>query len=170
MVPNNRFGFTLVEMLVVTGIMLLTTGFGVARYNDYTQQRRLNQEAKEFTSVMELASKRAVSGDSTTACADFQGIQVSMAPSGTYTMRRCCEGACNSAQSTVYNTYPLPTGITLSAPTATTTYLFNKLTQTITVNPAANQTVTFRNTVSSRCLSVTVSPAGLINLGTEIAC
>lgn len=170
MAPNKRFGFTLVEMLVVTGIMLATTGFGIARYNDYTQQRRLDQEGKKLFSVFELASKRAISGDSTTACADFQGIQVSINPAGTYTMRRCCEGACSSAQSSIYSTTTLPTGITFEDPKATTTYLFNKLTQTMTMNPSTNPNITLRNAMVSKCIILSVTPAGLIDVSAVSSC
>lgn len=170
MAPNKRFGFTLVEVLVVTSIMLVTTGFGIARYNDYTQQRRLDHEAKKLVSVFELASKRAISGDSSAACADFQGVQVAITKTGSYTVRRCCEGACTSAQSTIYTSAQLPNGINIAAPPSDATYLFNKLTQAVTINPPTSQTIILQNTLSSKCLTVTVSPVGIIKLGIAAAC
>lgn len=166
----GKNSFTLVEIMVVTGILLTAVGFGTARWGDYTNRRKLADEVKEVMGVMNLASKRAVAGDSGTSCADFQGFQVAVTTAGAYTVRRCCEGACNSAQSTVQETHQLPAGLTFSQPTANTTYLFNKLTQTVTANPSANLTVTVRSTALARCIPLTISPAGLITQQTEVAC
>jgi prepilin-type N-terminal cleavage/methylation domain-containing protein len=163
-------GFTLIEMMVVCGIMLAAMGLGITRYNDYAQKRRLNGQAKQLTDAMKLASVRALSGDAGAACADFQGYQVALTTTGTYTVKKCCEGACTSAQSTSVATYTLPNGIALTAPAANTTYLFNKLDQTVSIAPSANQTITLRNTLISRCISITIPPSGVVDIQNEVAC
>ncbi|MBI1863467.1 prepilin-type N-terminal cleavage/methylation domain-containing protein [Candidatus Microgenomates bacterium] len=167
---SNRRAFTLIELMVVCSILLASVGFGITRYNDTIQKRRLNQEVRKLSDVMSLASTSATAGDSGTACADFNGYQVALTTTGSYTLRLCCEAACNSAQSLVTATYQLPTGITVSAPASDTTFLFNKLNQSITIAPAANQTVTLRNTVLARCVSVTVATAGQITQSAEFSC
>jgi prepilin-type N-terminal cleavage/methylation domain-containing protein len=169
MEKSNR-GFTLVELMVVSGILLVSIGFGSAQYNTYTQQRRLREEVKKMITIMTLAGKRAVSGDSGTGCTDFQGFQIAVTPGGTYTSRRCCESACNSAQSAIASSESLPLGLTFTAPAVNTTYLFNKLNQAVTINPPVNQTITIRNTVLSRCISLTIAPSGLITQTPEVAC
>lgn len=166
----GRNSFTLVEMLVVTGIILVSVGFGTARLGDYTNRRILADEAKEITNVLSQASKRAVAGDSGSACANFQGFQVSVTTTDAYSVRRCCEGACNSAQSTVQETHQLPVGLRFVQPAVNTTYLFNKLNQTVTANPSANLTISVRSTALARCIPLTISPAGLVTQGAEIAC
>lgn len=166
----TRLGFTLVELMVVTGILLASLGFGITHYNDSIQKRRLNQEVRKLADVMTLASTSATAGNTGTACSDFQGYQVALTTAGAYTLRLCCEAACNTGQSVINATYQTPTGITVSAPTANTTYLFNKLNQTVKIAPAANQTITLRNTVLARCVSLTVPVAGQVTVGAEFAC
>lgn len=165
-----RAAFTLIEIMVVIGILLASIGFGAARYGDYTNRRRLRDEAKKIMTVMSQASSRAVAGDSSATCADFQGFQVAITTSGSYTVRRCCEGACNSVQSAVQNTQQLPAGLTFSTPATNTTYLFNKLIQGATISPSANQTITVRSTVLARCIPISVSPAGLVTQLPEVSC
>lgn len=165
-----RAAFTLVEVMVVCGIILISTGLGITRYNDFTQKRLLNQALRQVQDIMSIASAKATAGDSGISCTAFQGYQVAVQTNGTHTLKKCCEATCNAVESTLVSTYYVPTGITVSAPTANTTYLFKKLSQGISANPAANLTVTLRNTALARCVSLTLDVSGVITQGAEVAC
>lgn len=166
---NNR-AYSLIEVLVVCGILLAAYGVVSAQYNTYTQQRKLRDEAKKITSTLNLAGQRAAAGDSGSSCDDYRGFSVTVATTGTYTTRRCCESACSSSQSIIQSQETLPLGLSFLAPATATSYLFKSLTREVTVSPAGNQTITLRNALIGRCISLVVSPSGVITQQAETSC
>lgn len=60
---NVQAGFTLIEMLVVLGLMALMLGGSIAGYRKFNDRQTVLQGGKEFVSTLRLAQKRASVGD-----------------------------------------------------------------------------------------------------------
>lgn len=64
-------GFTFIELIVATGIMLSLVGFGAASYVNFNEHQLLEQAAKNLKNTMRVAQQNAVSGvKDNTICTD----------------------------------------------------------------------------------------------------
>ena len=153
--------FTLIEILVVTTIILLFSGVVLTRYNNYTQELKLKNEAKKMLDVVELTKKKALSAELFDSnCTSFTGYRVTISPT-TYSMLF----GCASVSSTVQN-YNLTTNITVT--TGNGDYDFPPL----MINPIfISNTIRFKNSVISKCVDISVSALGIFELDdTLIGC
>lgn len=170
----KKYGFTLIELVISIAIIGILSGYSVNNYTVTKEQRSLEAESKKLQEVLYLASKKASAAETgpLAQCANFQGYRVDVTiVNKQYVMRKCCEVACNSAQSTVVQTYNLPaTSFTFSTPPGGTTYLFRTLSQPVLINPPANQTITIRNTAIGKCIPLTFSSVGNIRIGAKVSC
>ena len=154
-------GFTLIELIVVIGIVSLFTEIFIARYNENTGQLRLRSEAKKLIDVLELAKKKALTGDLFDKnCSNFTGYRVTIT-SNSYLLLFGCSSVYSTLQS-----YNLTTNIAVA--TGTGNYNFTPL----IINPVfAFDTIRFKNSVINKCVDVTISPIGIIELNeTLISC
>lgn len=60
---KKNFSFTLIEIIVVVGLIILMTGLSLATYNKYNLQKSVDAETQKFIDVLELAKKKASAGD-----------------------------------------------------------------------------------------------------------
>lgn len=60
---QKRAGFTLVELLVVVGIIGILTAIGIASYNDFNQARAVEKAAQELKTNLRLAQSKAVNNE-----------------------------------------------------------------------------------------------------------
>lgn len=60
---SNTSGFTLIELLLVIFIMTLLIGISIASYNFFNEVKKLELDTRKFIEVLELARKKAISGD-----------------------------------------------------------------------------------------------------------
>lgn len=58
-----RKGFTLIEILIVTGIIIVITGFSLAAYRNFDETRKLQEVAKQVVGALELTKKDAITGN-----------------------------------------------------------------------------------------------------------
>lgn len=147
-------GFTLIELIVVIGIVSLFTEIFIARYNENTGRLRLRSEAKKLVDVLELAKKKALTADLFDKnCTDFRGYRVAIS-SGSYLL----SFGCASAYSAVQN-YNLTTNITVT--TGTGNYNFSPL----MINPSfISNTIRLRNSSISKCVDISISAIGIVEL------
>lgn len=68
---NKNLGFSLIEVLISISIIIIFSGMGMVYYNNFTEQKKLDQETKRFTDTLELAKVKSSSGD-TSLC---QGVE-----------------------------------------------------------------------------------------------
>ena len=57
------FGFTIIELLVATTIMILITGGGIAAYGKYQDRQQVTAAGKEFVSFLRSTQKMITAGD-----------------------------------------------------------------------------------------------------------
>lgn len=159
-------GFTLIELLVVSVIILTFSGTILAQYNQQTQQLKLKNEAKEMIDVMELAKKKALTADliptpnvtPPTFCTNFTGYQFILKTNISYSLNYCCNLSCP----TVLNTYNLDSKIVITNPTALPNSLV--FTPLMKVFNRPFTSITLKNTVINKCLIISISPIGIIEL------
>jgi prepilin-type N-terminal cleavage/methylation domain-containing protein len=163
---KNIKGFTLIELLVVSVIILSFSGTILAQYNQQTQQLKLKNEAKKLIDVMELAKKKAITSDliptpnvtPPTFCTDFTGYQFILKTNNSYSLNYCCNSSCP----TVLNTYSLDSKIVITNPVALPDSLV--FTPLMKVFNTTFSSITLKNTVINKCLIISISPIGIIEL------
>lgn len=65
---RSKSGFTLIEIVISLGIILLLTGISVGYYGSFTNQRQLETESRNLANTLDQARKRALAGDQSTVC------------------------------------------------------------------------------------------------------
>jgi len=149
--------FTLIELLVTTTIILIFGGLSLAYYNNFTQEKSLKNEALKLVNTLEIAKKKANSGDLSGRTCDggFNGYQVNVTSSG-YSLSLRCGGA--SISPAVFS-YSFPSSSNISISGGTGNYDFRELNLNST-----SGTIRIKNLNISKCLDITISSAGIITL------
>lgn len=169
MAKNNFMknkGFTLIELLVVSVIILTFSGIILAKYNQQAQQLKLKNEAKKLIDVLELAKKKAVTSEliptpnvtPPTFCSNFTGYQFILNSNSNYGLRYCCNESC----STVLNNYNLDSKIVITDPLAIPNSLV--FTPLMKVFNRTFTSITLKNTVINKSMTICISPLGIIEL------
>jgi len=154
---DKNKGFTLIEFLVIVFITLFFLGVSLPRYNDYNGQLKLKNEGKKLVDVLELAKKKALSGDLYDKnCTNFNGYKITIA-SGSYSLSFKC-----ALVYTLVQSYSFPTNIIA---TTTGDFIFTPL----MINPSfVGNTIRLRNSGISKCVDISVSPIGIFELNESL--
>lgn len=167
---NNSF--TLIEFIVVIGIIAIFTGTFLAYYNNFTEQSELRTEARKLVDVLELAKKKASSGDEPAACAGgFNGYKVNFNSNSSYILQSCCGNTCSNV-----NTYQLSSNITIysSVPNCIKFRHLSAGTDTTATGCSAYSPVRVKNSqlgTTNNCFNITIDNAGIISLNeTYLTC
>jgi Tfp pilus assembly protein FimT len=146
--------FTLIELLVTTTIILIFGGLSLAYYNNFTQEKSLKKETQKLVNAIELAKKKANSGE-VQNCSSFCGYQFSV-NSNSYAVNICC--ACNSngncANPTPIITYSLPSNIKSLNSFAT---MFKPLSSLVTPG-----SIKLKNNNINQCEQISINQAGVV--------
>lgn len=70
--PRSSKGYTLIEVLVATTIIMVVTASGIAAYRNFIERQSLTNAGRELVSMLRDAQKRATSGDKPDACSGSQ--------------------------------------------------------------------------------------------------
>ncbi|EKE14299.1 MAG: hypothetical protein ACD_12C00582G0001 [uncultured bacterium] len=159
--------FTLIELLVVMTITVIFVGVSLAGYNTFTEEVKLKNEAKKLIDVLELAKKKASSGDlgKLTCNGGFLGYEVYILANN-YTLNLRCAAAPISQLIATYN-FPNSNISTLSG---TGLFRFKQLTLGLEYKtneaavPSAPPTIQIKNSIISKCVNVTISTIGIVEL------
>lgn len=164
--------FTIVEFLVVFGIIGLITTLSIASYNTFTETFKLKNEVQNAIAVFSLAQKRAVAGEDvssyTPACSGstFDSFIVSFTASGGYTMQgQCVNGVGTKTAYGTPVTYSIDPVNKNIAILDTGSAAFTKLTGA----PDSSKTIKFKNTTKNECIQIDISATGLIS-SSNITC
>lgn len=161
---NN--GFTLLELTIVVSIILLFSAFSIANYTSFNEEKKLEQEAKKIVDTLNLASKKASSGDS--SCIDFRGYQVTFTTLN-YTLQSLCAPPGQGPTPTPVQTQTLPLGLAITPPSPST-ILFKPLTSGTNLSSTATITVKLSTTSQNKCISITVSTIGTVTEEPKVPC
>ncbi len=150
-------GFTLIELIVVMGVILLLTGGALAGFGNYNQSQRLKQTAKTFITDLRQAQSKATTGTRSKCSSGtiFGGYSVTF--SGTdYTLNAVCDGG-----NVVDRKVTLPTGISVNANPVTFTFL--PLTGAVTATPVPTYPLVITFSQSGVNQIVNISAMGIIS-------
>ncbi len=160
-----RRSFTLIEIIIVIGIIAIFSALSMGYYNTYTEEKKLDGEEKKIIDIIELARKKAQSGDiGGYSCSNFDGYQVVFA-GDTYYLRICCADGCSSTFT--LQSYKLPQNITATI-SGSPTISFSPL--NFHTNLTTTVTITVKNAKISKCIPIAIYPSGLVDEGVKAAC
>jgi len=112
MYSKKKSGFTLIEVLIVLLFISLFAGMGLARFNDYSDTQKMENNVSKLIDVFELAKKNSATAffpTNPSSCEGiFQGYSVYITNSG-YSMRILCD------TTTTFQNYLFDTPILLGA-------------------------------------------------------
>lgn len=157
--------FTIIELIIVVAITIILTGVGLASYNSFTQDKKLDGDVQKFTDVVELARKKAQSGDAT-ECGSvdpaitprLEKYSVVVDSSSSYRLVANCPGAAPTPIN-----FQLDSSIQLQAPYPTVDFMPLSAVTTASC-------FILKNTSSSKCKYVKVESSGAICSGSGCVC
>lgn len=163
---NNK-SFTLIEILVVVSIIVLFSGITLAAYNNYTEEKKLEADARKIVDVFELARKKANSADASLCdrpspnqneVFHVGNFTVAITSENTYQLRTECTDS--DATSTNIN-YFTKTGILFSTDTINKSVIFHS-----GDNKADGNCILLRNdSLPNTCRYIKVDNYGIITNG-----
>lgn len=162
MMKKTVGGFTLIEIIVIIGVISILMNIGLAYYNKFNEQKKLQSDTQKLYDILHLARAKTISGDQMNiTCTSFSGYQVEIVSSSSYKLVLCCSDACSGADQTEIQTYSLQSSITLDP--APATIKFKKLTGEV----VTSTDIEISNSVISECMKLSVKQSGLVELITS---
>jgi type IV fimbrial biogenesis protein FimT len=116
---TNKYGFTLIELVVVFSIMAVLATVGVASFVSYSRQQTLQQAANGFVATLNSARAKAVSQVKPAACVtapkglSAYRVQIILA-NNSYKLEAICDGFPYTITTTT-----LPGGVTFDSSATT---------------------------------------------------
>ncbi|MBI2049776.1 prepilin-type N-terminal cleavage/methylation domain-containing protein [Candidatus Roizmanbacteria bacterium] len=174
---NNISGFTLIELLVVISLIILFSGLSLAAYNNFNEERKLDEEASKLVDVLSLAGKKSAAGetDSSYCTGTFHGYITKLNPqANSYRLAQCCNIAdpenCKDSQNTkLVQTYSLASNYVVTvSPPGNINILFRVLGRG--TNLSGKTTITIENTKVNKCIDIDIERSGLVTSKVRYAC
>lgn len=151
---NCCSAFTILEILIVISIVLLTTSVAVVSTRSYSQAQTLDAQTRVVTETLELAKKKAASGDKSACSSTLNGYEVSITSATTFNLNAAC-----SAGDVLVQSYTIAdkTAVTIVDYTSADT-LFPPLVQAMTQN-----CIVLQDSRSESCRRIDISVIGTID-------
>jgi prepilin-type N-terminal cleavage/methylation domain-containing protein len=116
----RKSGYTMVELVMVIGIMAIMFSVGAASYRDYQRRQYLESAVLMVVDDIKLARQLALSGRLPAGCANFNGYAIRVSPAtNTYSIGAVCGNQnCENNSGTDYcvkENVPIPQGISISS-------------------------------------------------------
>jgi prepilin-type N-terminal cleavage/methylation domain-containing protein len=103
----NSKSFTLIELIIVIGIISIFAGVSLAYYNSQNETQKLKTDAQKFVDVFDLTRKRAMSSEKTEDCT-LDNFSISfVSPSYTVTRNQTGDTCANLTQNYSVSPYSL---------------------------------------------------------------
>jgi prepilin-type N-terminal cleavage/methylation domain-containing protein len=145
--------FTLIELIISIGIIVVFSGLALPRYNNYNNELKLKKEVKRLVSVIELAKKKALTSDLyDSGCNEFEGYRVVV---GTYSfgLNFLCAGMGQEIQE-----YLLDSNVIITAGTGNLDFPPIGANVNIPIG-----TIRFRSDSIDKCIDVTITSIGIVS-------
>lgn len=107
----NQAAYTLIEVLVVSVIIMLIAGGGIAAFTNFNQRQRVLTGAKELQSYLRTAQTLSRVGERPAACDELNGYLVRTTDLGSLKLVRIL-AACSGGEIET-KSFTLPEGVTL---------------------------------------------------------
>lgn len=109
-------GYTLIEIIIVVGIMGLLVGASIAGFNTLNQRQTVLSAGKEVISIMRTAQQRAIAGiKPENDCDQLLGYAVKATANGaTYTLNSVCDDG-GFIETVEVRSYQLAAGLTFAS-------------------------------------------------------
>ncbi len=162
----NNAGFSLIELLVVTGIIIMLVGLGIAGFIRFNERQQVEAAAKRIQTMLRTAQAKA---------------QIREIPTGTcntldgYTVRRIATPAqiqlaisCDSNTTIVLDSYAIPFGIVVSNTFDSITFIPLKggaMIETAVSDGASEVEITVSRTGTAQIFAFNVYASGVISEG-----
>lgn len=109
---SNQSGFTMIELLITIGIMILIFGGGIASYLNLDRRQSLLNVCKEIESMSRSAQKKARVGERPVGCDKLTSYRVSRTATGPDVIS--LQAVCDSGTISL-SQYEVPTLFTVSS-------------------------------------------------------
>ncbi|MFZ6034858.1 MAG: pilus assembly FimT family protein [Patescibacteria group bacterium] len=158
---KTKNAFTLIELIVAVGIISVFSGMSLAGYLNYTEELKLKSEVGRLISTIELAKKKASSGELfDTGCANFEGYRVEIS-ANSFNLLFLCDGLQQQVQGNLFNS-----PVSITSVTGNLDFKPLGIGTDITIG-----TITIRNSRIGKCMNITVNSVGIMSTtDTLISC
>lgn len=168
---NSRVGFTILEVLIVIGILSMVSAVIMPTSFNNTIRKKIEGEAQRITDVIELAKAKTEANDyGAYTCPVFDGYRVSFQPSN-YQLQLCCRNSSASAvcsSPTVISQYTVDPDVTLTIAGLPLSGGYNHVLYKSVVlgtDLAAAGTLRLANASVAKCIRMTIDPIGTVTIG-----
>ena len=146
-------GFTLIELLVVAFIIALLFGVTLSSMRGFSGQKDLEAQKNKFITTLELAKKKARSGDEQN-CTNLTHYKVDILNDTTYTVSSVCDDGDD-----IKNTYTIPdSSFVRISEYDNSSIIFKNVT-----GLSINNCVIMLDTKKDTCYKLTINESGIIN-------
>ena len=155
---KKTLGFTLIELLITITITAIFFAITFSRNTSFIEQRKLSNEAQKFTTVLDLARKKALASDGSIPCTgEFLAIRMQVNQSNYQLKSHCLFG------DTLISTYSLTAPLQVSS--APQTIDFKLLSSS-----SSPSCIIIKNTSINSCYNVNIAQAGTFTSGMCSSC
>lgn len=165
--------YTLIELVVVTGVITVLVGMGVVYYSTFTIEKQLEAQARKIGDVLELSRKKSSAADLSVPCGsgeNLKGFRVNISSATNYDLEQQCCLAANpsTCTTTTINGYVMQFP-NISATSATGYILYHTLSAGATITSLGNPIV-LKHATANKCINITVATTGTVNIGSVYSC
>lgn len=150
---NSRNAFTLIELLIGAGFVILFFGITLASSRGFGKKLQLEAEKDRFINTLELAKKKARVGDRG-GCTTLSNYQISILNDQSYSLNPICTSGSGNSQTF---TLKQSSSIRITDYTIQNT-TFQPLTQSVSPN-----CIIISDTSTDRCYKLTIIESGITN-------
>lgn len=155
-------GFTLIEFLIIIGLIGIMTAVSIASYTSFSESSKLKNETQKMMSVFSLAQKRAVSGDLGVGCTNCSLNSFTVSWNSTTQLYSTVGSRVNGVNPTeafdqiAYSFDPVNKNVSLLD---TGNVIFSSLTGA----PDSSKTIRLKNITKNECMQIVISTVGLMS-------
>lgn len=158
-------GYTLIELLIVITIIGLFSALSLAYYNNFNETKKLTKETQRFLSVLELAKKKASSGDASMCSSPNPGDTPAVAEYSVNVLSSSSYQLAPNCTTGLPNTITYDTDPSIIFPNASGSIAFYPL-----IANSSSSCIVLKNENTSVCHYINVQIGGTVCDGTCSSC